>query len=227
MPIADRFSVAITEYEARDFSLVDVNGAQCSKGTTLARWAASKGIAAADVMAVGDNLNDVEMLDFAGVAVVMGNASDALKSRGYLLTGTNDEGGLADAIRLHALEPRSQKRRTRSRPIEQKLTPAHTRRHESIRTRSRRHRDREHFARFPAQIPRCRSRLSLGVPLAGCLDRWGHARADSPGTADTTRNGFLEPFGRESRLTCAGFRAGNAPPIFLYDVQASSCSVRL
>ena len=103
MPIADRFSVAITEYEARDFSLVDVNGAQCSKGTTLARWAAARGIPAAEVMAVGDNLNDVEMLDFAGVAVLMGNANDALKSRGYRMTGTNDEGGLADAIRLHAL----------------------------------------------------------------------------------------------------------------------------
>jgi len=103
MPIADQFSVAITEYEARDFSLVDVNGARCSKGTTLARWAAGKRIDAADVMAVGDNLNDVEMLDFAGVAVVMGNASDALKARGYRLTGTNDEGGLAHAIRLYAL----------------------------------------------------------------------------------------------------------------------------
>jgi Cof subfamily protein (haloacid dehalogenase superfamily) len=105
MPIADRFSVAVTEYELRDFSLVDVNGAGCSKGTTLARWATSRGLRASDVMAVGDNLNDVEMLDFAGVAVVMGNATDALKARGYRLTGTNDEGGLAAAIRLHALAP--------------------------------------------------------------------------------------------------------------------------
>jgi Cof subfamily protein (haloacid dehalogenase superfamily) len=103
MPIADRFSVAITEYEARDFSLVDVNGAGCSKGTTVARWAASQGLTANDVMAVGDNLNDVEMLDFAGTSVLMGNATDALKARGYRLTGTNDEGGLAAAIRLWAL----------------------------------------------------------------------------------------------------------------------------
>jgi Cof subfamily protein (haloacid dehalogenase superfamily) len=103
MSIADRFCVAITEYELRDFSLVDVNGAGCSKGTTLARWATSRGLKANEVMAVGDNLNDVEMLDFAGTAVVMGNATDALKARGYRLTGTNDEGGLAAAIKLFAL----------------------------------------------------------------------------------------------------------------------------
>jgi Cof subfamily protein (haloacid dehalogenase superfamily) len=99
MPIADQFSVATTEYVPRDFSLVDVNGAGCSKGTTLARWVERQGMTAADVMAVGDNLNDVEMLDFAGTAYVMGNATDALKSRGYRATGTNDEGGLAMAIR--------------------------------------------------------------------------------------------------------------------------------
>ena len=99
MPDADQFTVAITEYVPRDFSLVDVNGAGCSKGTTLARWTALQGINAADVMAVGDNLNDVEMLDFAGTAYVMGNATDAIKSRGYRVTGTNDEGGLATAIR--------------------------------------------------------------------------------------------------------------------------------
>jgi Cof subfamily protein (haloacid dehalogenase superfamily) len=95
---ADQFTVAITEYEARDFALVDVNAAACSKGTTLARWAAARGITRDQIMAVGDNLNDVEMLDFAGVAVVMGNAADGLKSRGYRLTGSNDEAGLASAI---------------------------------------------------------------------------------------------------------------------------------
>ena len=60
---------------------------------------ARRGWTAADVAAIGDNLNDVEMLDFAGTAFVMGNATDALKARGYRPTGTNDEGGLASAIR--------------------------------------------------------------------------------------------------------------------------------
>ena len=98
LDVADQFSVAVTEYEKRDFTLIDVNGAGCSKGATLARWTEARGLTPAEVMAVGDNLNDVEMLDFAGTAVVMGNATDTLKSRGYELTGTNDENGLAAAI---------------------------------------------------------------------------------------------------------------------------------
>jgi len=106
MAIANRFTVAITEYEARDCSLVDVNAAGCSKGTTLAQWVERRGLTRDEVMAVGDNLNDVEMLDFAGTAVVMGNATDALKARGYRLTGTNDEGGLAAAIKELTVERR-------------------------------------------------------------------------------------------------------------------------
>jgi Cof subfamily protein (haloacid dehalogenase superfamily) len=107
LPSADRFSVAVTEYGPRDFSLVDVNGAGCSKGTTLARWAGVRGWSREAVMAVGDNLNDVEMLDFAGTAFVMGNATDDLKSRGYRITGTNDDGGLASAIRTCLQRPPS------------------------------------------------------------------------------------------------------------------------
>jgi Cof subfamily protein (haloacid dehalogenase superfamily) len=99
MPIADQFTVAVTEYVARDFSLVDVNAAGCSKGTTLAAWVERRGLTSADVAAFGDNLNDVEMLDYAGTAYVMGNAIEALKSRGYRETASNDAGGLALAIR--------------------------------------------------------------------------------------------------------------------------------
>jgi Cof subfamily protein (haloacid dehalogenase superfamily) len=101
LPDSARFSVSMTEYVARDFTLLDVNGAGCSKGATLARWTAARGLTPDEVMAVGDNLNDVEMLDFAGTAVIMGNATDALKARGYRLTMSNDEDGLAHAIRKY------------------------------------------------------------------------------------------------------------------------------
>jgi 5-amino-6-(5-phospho-D-ribitylamino)uracil phosphatase len=99
LPSASQFSVALTEYEHRDFSLLDVNGAGCSKGSTLARWTGACGFTRDEVMAVGDNLNDLDMLEFAGTAVVMGNAAESLKARGFHLTGTNDEQGLATAIR--------------------------------------------------------------------------------------------------------------------------------
>ena len=78
---------------------VDINGAGCSKGTTLATWVARRGWTPSDVAAFGDNLNDVEMLDYAGTAYIMGNATSPLKSRGYRRTASNDEGGLARAIR--------------------------------------------------------------------------------------------------------------------------------
>jgi Cof subfamily protein (haloacid dehalogenase superfamily) len=99
LPAASQMSVAVTEYELRDFSLIDVNGPNCSKGTTLSDWVASRGWTRDEVAAFGDNLNDVEMLDFAGTAFVMGNAADVVKARGYRVTGTHDEGGLATAVR--------------------------------------------------------------------------------------------------------------------------------
>jgi hydroxymethylpyrimidine pyrophosphatase-like HAD family hydrolase len=43
------------------------------------------------------------MLEFAGVPVIMGNAVDELKAKGWPVTGSNDEDGLADAIRRHAI----------------------------------------------------------------------------------------------------------------------------
>ena len=92
------FSVSLTEYEHRDFSLVDVIRAGCSKGTALEAWAARRGCARADVMAIGDNLNDLQMLEFAGTPVVMGNGLAELKARGWSVTSSNDEAGVARAI---------------------------------------------------------------------------------------------------------------------------------
>jgi Cof subfamily protein (haloacid dehalogenase superfamily) len=96
-------SVLLTEYAARDFSLVDVCAAGTTKGSGLAAIAGQFGIERAEVMAVGDNFNDREMLEWAGLGVVMGNASEELRSLGFEITGTNDEAGLAQAIRRHAL----------------------------------------------------------------------------------------------------------------------------
>jgi len=103
LPVASRISVAMTEYESRDFSLVDVNRLGCTKGAAIEEWAAARGIGRRDIMAVGDNLNDLEMLRAAGFPVVMGNAVSALRQLGWPVTLSNDEGGVAVAIRRYAL----------------------------------------------------------------------------------------------------------------------------
>ena len=95
---ATRFSVALTEYGHRDFSLVDVVRHGCSKGSALGAWATQRGIARSEVMAIGDNLNDLPMLEFAGTPIVMGNALSELKARGWPVTGRHDEAGVAQAI---------------------------------------------------------------------------------------------------------------------------------
>lgn len=102
LPVANDYSLAITEYEAKDFSILDVISRNCSKGTTLEEWSRRRGIARDEVMAIGDNWNDHEMLEFAGFPVVMGNSIPELKLRGWPVTLTNDEAGLAAAIRTYA-----------------------------------------------------------------------------------------------------------------------------
>ncbi|MFY9674133.1 MAG: Cof-type HAD-IIB family hydrolase [Terriglobales bacterium] len=96
-------TVLRTEYPGRDLSIVDVLNAECSKGHALERWAAYRGIRREQVMAIGDNYNDIEMLAFAGQPFIMGNASQELLSRGWTLTRSNAESGVAAAVEF-ALE---------------------------------------------------------------------------------------------------------------------------
>ena len=96
--VAPHLEVTLTEYPHRDFSMVDVCGAGITKGSGLAALAGQFGIAQDEVMAVGDNHNDRDMLEWAGVGVVMGNAEAPLKRPGLHVTGTNDDAGLAQAI---------------------------------------------------------------------------------------------------------------------------------
>jgi hydroxymethylpyrimidine pyrophosphatase-like HAD family hydrolase len=70
----------------------------CSKGHALARWAARCGVPREQVMAIGDNYNDIEMLEFAGFPVIMGNACAALKQAGWTVTLANTSSGVAAAI---------------------------------------------------------------------------------------------------------------------------------
>jgi hydroxymethylpyrimidine pyrophosphatase-like HAD family hydrolase len=91
-------TVLRTEYPGRDLSIIDVLNAGCSKGHALERWANYRQITREQVMAIGDNYNDIEMLAFAGHPFIMGNASEELRGRGWKLTRSNAESGVAAAI---------------------------------------------------------------------------------------------------------------------------------
>jgi hypothetical protein len=95
--------LAATKYPARSFAMLDVLPPGCSKGAALAEWAEKQGLRRDEILAIGDNHNDLEMLHFAGVPVVMGNCVPELRAFGWHETNSNDEGGVATAIERFAL----------------------------------------------------------------------------------------------------------------------------
>lgn len=82
---------------------VDVAQSGNSKGKRLAQWVESEGWSMDQVIAFGDNYNDLSMLEAAGLGVAMGNAVDAIKARADLVIGTNLEAGIAETLYRHLL----------------------------------------------------------------------------------------------------------------------------
>jgi hypothetical protein len=88
-----------TEYPARDLSILDILPPGVSKGWALMRLAGRLGVDRKETMAIGDNWNDVDMLEWAGQGVMMGNAAIELrtmaKMRGWKQAPPNDQDGVA------------------------------------------------------------------------------------------------------------------------------------
>ena len=99
-----------TVYPERDLAILDILPAGCSKASALAEYAALRGFTLADVLAIGDNWNDLPMLEAAGRAVLMGNAPAELQAmapeRGWTVGRTNLEDGVAVAIEALLAEMR-------------------------------------------------------------------------------------------------------------------------
>jgi hypothetical protein len=101
-PLAGLIEMHQTQYPKRNLSILDILPPGCSKGRALERLAIRRGLQREEIMAIGDNLNDLEMLKFAGHAVLMGNASEELlgigRERGWRTAPTNDEDGVAVVV---------------------------------------------------------------------------------------------------------------------------------
>jgi Cof subfamily protein (haloacid dehalogenase superfamily) len=100
--LAGQIAMHRTEYASRNLSILDLLPPGCSKGAALDSLARIRGLEREQIMAIGDNLNDLEMLDFAGRSVVMANASEEILAlalrRGWEVTASNDDDGVALAV---------------------------------------------------------------------------------------------------------------------------------
>jgi hydroxymethylpyrimidine pyrophosphatase-like HAD family hydrolase len=97
--LGEKANVLTTVYNSLNFTLIDILPPNTSKGTGLARLTEFEKLTPENVMAMGDNFNDLEMLEFAGTPVLMGNATpELLESGRFHETLSNDENGVAFAI---------------------------------------------------------------------------------------------------------------------------------
>src|SRR5215211_5916674 len=95
-----------TKYLEQDFTLLDIVNPAASKGAGVAAAAAELPATRDEIMAIGDNFNDLEMLLFAGVGVVMANAPLSLREiAGLHPTASNGDDGVALAIEKFILNP--------------------------------------------------------------------------------------------------------------------------
>src|SRR6185437_3626125 len=91
-----------TEYPHRDLCILDILPAGCSKASALLHLAKLRDLDASEILAIGDNWNDVPMFQIAGRSAVMANAPADLRAlaaeRGWLIAPSNDEDGVASVI---------------------------------------------------------------------------------------------------------------------------------
>ncbi len=96
--VGSHIQLFMTRYRSADLTILDALSPTASKGGSLATIATSYGIDPAAIMAVGDNHNDLTMLRYAVLGVVMANAEAELRQLDFALTASNEEDGVACAI---------------------------------------------------------------------------------------------------------------------------------
>lgn len=81
----------------------EICGENVNKGTAVAGYAKSLGISAKEVIAFGDNDNDIEMIRYAGLGVAVANSTQGLLDSADYITESNDEDGVGKAIEKFVL----------------------------------------------------------------------------------------------------------------------------
>ncbi|MEH7252515.1 Cof-type HAD-IIB family hydrolase [Neobacillus niacini] len=83
---------------------LEISPSGVSKASSLIKLSEKHHIPISQIAAIGDNYNDTLMLRAAGLGIAMGNAPEEVKEQADVVTGRNDEAGVAQAIRRYLLE---------------------------------------------------------------------------------------------------------------------------
>jgi hydroxymethylpyrimidine pyrophosphatase-like HAD family hydrolase len=93
----------LTRWTLIDDDALEIFRQGCSKASALAHLAAAHGIGMDEVMAIGDGLNDCEILAAVGLGVAMGNACPEARAAARVQVGSNEQDGVAEAIERFVL----------------------------------------------------------------------------------------------------------------------------
>ena len=101
--VAPEYGARATVVQSQTYYL-DITALDANKGTGITQLTEAFGVTLAETAAIGDQANDLAMLEKAGLAIVMGNAPDAVKAKADRVSLGNDQDGVAHAIDHFILE---------------------------------------------------------------------------------------------------------------------------
>ena len=109
-PVLDQLAPMLKQYYGEKIHItkskphfLEITDCSVNKGVALDALAKHLGIAQEEVMAIGDSFNDLEMIQYAGTGVAMGNARLEIKEQADIVTVSNEEDGVAEAIERYVL----------------------------------------------------------------------------------------------------------------------------
>jgi hypothetical protein len=93
-----------THFPGGDFWIFEILDSRSSKSGALSHLCRGYGIEPGEVIAVGDNQNDIDMIEWAGLGVAMANSKEPVRARADIVTErTNDEHGVEEVIERYLL----------------------------------------------------------------------------------------------------------------------------
>lgn len=93
-----------TETVEMNYFYTEITKENINKWQTLKKLASYLNIDETEIVAIGDNINDMEMIQNAGLGIIIGESALAKKELNKIIVSSNDKNGVAEAIENHLLK---------------------------------------------------------------------------------------------------------------------------